>query len=491
MINLKKESIWIQGIKNTPCSKLKQNIYCDVLIIGGGLSGISTAFELRNSKQKVVLIERNKIGFGVSSRTTGKLTYLQGLAYQELEKTFNSKVADLYLKSQKEAIQKVVDNVKNYAIDCDLERNHSITFTYDKSEIPFFQKEEAILKRNHVPYQIKNTNGLEQVAYAIEVDDTYVFHPVKYILALKKILLKEGFSIYENTKALTLAKQEEGYLVQTEEGSIKAKKVIICTHYPYFTIPGFLPLRSHIERSYLVAGQVNQSQKINAITSSKKTVSFRYHQPKENYLLYVSHSHKLGNNLDYKRNYDLSIEDAKPYLKEIDYVWQNHDIMTEDHLPLIGRLQKNNPNLFIATGFNTWGMTNGVLSGKILSDLVEGKENPYEQLFLPYRGFTWNAIKSLTVDTAHSTKTYALSHLKNYYSFYLDEVEIKKIEGKKCGIYIDEEGKHHIVKALCPHLKCGLTFNTFAKTWDCPCHGSRFTMDGDCIEGPSLYSIKF
>ncbi len=489
---MKKESIWIQGIRPKVLPPLKKRIKADILIVGGGLAGISTAFELakKETNKKIVLIERDKVGFGSSSNTTGKLTYLQELNLSKIEGTFGSSAADLYLQSQKEAIATVQKNVLDYHINCNLESNSSITFTYDKNEIPSFQKEEEILSRNHVNYEIKNSNGLEKVPYAVEVNDTFVFHPVKYILALKELCLKQGIEIYEHTEALTLKKEEDGYTVDTLEGSIKATKVIICTQYPFFTIPGFMPLRSYIERSYLVAGNYNKPLKVNAITASNPTTSFRFHKDKKNYLLYVGTSHKLGNNLNYVENYDNVLHDARNYLKEVDYVWQNHDIMTNDHLPLIGQLKKDDPHLFIATGFNTWGMTNGVISGKILSDLVLGEENIYQELFLPYRGIHLETIKNFMVDTIHSTKTYALSHLKNYYSFYLDEVKITSLDGKKCGIYIDSSGKYHTVHPICPHLKCGLTFNLFTKTWDCPCHGSRFTMDGECIQGPSLYNIN-
>ena len=176
-------------------------------------------------------------------------------------------------------------------------------------------------------------------------------------------------------------------------------------------------------------------------------------------------------------------------MPNVDYIWQNQDIMTNDYLPLIGRLQKNNDHLYIATGYNTWGMTNGVIAGKVIRDLILGEENPYAFLFAPYRGIHFDQIKNFTLDAYQSGKSYAISKLKNYYSFYLDEVKIKKKKGKKLGIYIDEDGKYHIVSTICPHMKCSLTFNMFQKTWDCPCHGSRFDMDGKCIEGPSLKDI--
>lgn len=486
---MRKESIWLEGIKSKITPKLTKGITTDILIIGGGLAGMSTAFSLRDQNKDIVLIDKYKVGHGASANTTGKLTFLQGLIYQKLEANFGPVITDLYLKSQQEAINIVEQNVINYHIDCNLEGVSSMTFTDQLQDLKKFQKEELILVRNKIAYKIKDRTPLEKVSYAIEVKNTAVFHPLKYILELKRLCLKSGISIYENTRALTLKKTSYGYLVDTEEGYIKAKKVVICTHYPFFTVPGLIPFRTHIERSYLLAGKLSKSKKVSAISSGNPLKTMRYHQDRHPYLLYGAESHKLGTKLDYQNNYDNLIHQSKKYLNHIDYIWQNQDVMTNDSLPLIGKLEKDDDTLLVATGFNTWGMTNGVIAGQLLADLLLGKENKYEKLFAPYRGMSFDKIKNFIITSFETTKTYALSHCKNYFSFYLNEIKITTLNGKKVGIYIDEDGKYHTVSHNCPHLKCGLTFNMFMKTWDCPCHGSRFTIDGTCIEGPSVHDI--
>lgn len=487
---MKKKSLWLEGINPKTTTKLTKGITTDILIIGGGIAGISTAFELRNCGKEITLIDQNKVGFGVSAHTTGKLTFLQELIYQKLEANFGYEISKLYLQSQKEAIEIVKQNVINYHIDCNYEGVSSYVFTNSLKEIKKFQKEELFLSKNKISYQIKNKLPIKNVEYALEVKDTAVFHPVKYILELKRLCLKEKVKIYENTKAISLKEEENGYLVDTEEGYIRAKQVILCCHYPYFTIPGIIPFRTHIERSYLCAGEIKNRKKFSAISSNLPTQSLRYHKDKKNYLLYVGNSHKLGNNLDYEKNYQSLIEQSKDFFQNVDYIWQNQDIITSDYLPLIGRLQKENNRLYIATGFNTWGMTNGVIAGKVLADLIQGKSNSYEKLFAPYRGMSVDKIKNLTLDAFQNGKSYVISKIKDYYSFYLDDIKIETLNGKKVGIYIDEDGKYHIVSRICPHLKCSLTFNMFQKTWDCPCHGSRFDIDGNCIQGPSIYHIK-
>ena len=486
---MQKESLWKQYQNHRRYPALTTGITCDVLIIGGGITGISCAFELSNSNQKIVLIDQNQIGQGITSGTTGKLTYLQNGIYQKLLHTFGEEIALTYYQSQKEAIQTVEKYVNQYHIDCNFQKDISYLFATTRKEEDTLQIEKAFFKRNQIPYIYEKTNPFCRSRGAIKVPDTAVFHPLKYLYHLAELAYKRGVQIYEKTKAVGFKDYENNVIVDTERGYIRTKKVVFACHYPFFLLPGLFPLRAHIERSYVCAGKVKDAGHGNAINPSNPTYSFRYHKDKNKFLIYCGASHKLGDHLDYQENYRLLTEQAKEFMPNVDYIWQNQDIMTNDYLPLIGRLQKNNDHLYIATGYNTWGMTNGVIAGKVIRDLILGEENPYTFLFAPYRGIHFDQIKNFTLDAYQNGKSYAISKLKNYYSFYLDDVKIRKKKGKKLGIYIDEDGKYHIVSTICPHMKCSLTFNMFQKTWDCPCHGSRFDMDGKCIEGPSLKDI--
>ena len=164
--------------------------------------------------------------------------------------------------------------------------------------------------------------------------------------------------------------------------------------------------------------------------------------------------------------------------------------MTPDYLPYIGNVYKNDNSLLIATGFNKWGMTNGTIAGKILSDIVLDKDNKYIELFSLHRKITKDKVKNLIVYNYLNAKTYILTKIKKEYTFYHENIEIKTVEGKKIGIYTDKKNTKHMVYITCPHLKCNLIFNSIDKTWDCPCHGSRFDIDGNILFGPSVYDIK-
>ncbi len=480
---MKEKSIWMENLKTETYSSLKNDIECKILIIGGGIAGISTAFELKDEKD-VVLIDKGKIGYGVTSHTTGKLTYLQSTVYTDIENVHGFKVALNYLNSQKEAINHIKDIISKYKIDCDLSPNDSYLFTYENKEN--LDKQKSFLKRAKVPFEeTKLPINIPSIS-AIKVKDTYVFNPLKYINKLKDIISQSGVKIYENTTAIDLDKTNDGYIINTKNGHIKTKKLIICTHYPFFVIPGLMPLKLSLEKSYALSAPY-KNQNWNAINIDKETYSIRFYK---NNIIVGGYSHPLYNNLDYQKEEDKLINffnkhfNVKPQM-----VWQTHDLTAHDYLPMIGFLNKKDPNLLIAMAFNKWGMTNGVLAGTILADLVCGQENKCENLFRIDRKPSLEKTLNFITNNFMIGKTYIGTKLSKNKPFY-NHSYVTKIDGKSCGVYVDENGKKHVVSNICPHLKCSLIFNNSTKTWDCPCHGSRFDIDGNLIEGPSVFDIK-
>lgn len=246
-----------------------------------------------------------------------------------------------------------------------------------------------------------------------------------------------------------------------------------------------MPLKSHIEKSYIKAFTIDKNNKFSSISTSSPTVSTRYHTDKNiNYQLYLTNSH----NTCIKEN---DLENFKPLLKNRpDFIWSNKDIITNDLLPFIGALN-NDQTLLIGTGYNTWGMTNGTLAGKILADIILNKPNKYLELFKPTRKINLGKVLNFPLILISNVWSFTKSKLIVQKKWYPKNVIFKKENGQNIAIYIDENKKEHVVYNKCPHLKCGLIFNEIEKTWDCPCHGSRFDIDGNSIEGPSNYSIKY
>ncbi len=483
-------SIWedFQSAENFPSPKIKKQLETDILIIGGGITGISTAYFLMDSPLKVTIIDKSYIGKGITCKTTAKLNYLQGTIYQDIEKSFSTKTSKCYFDSQRESIDLIKNIIEKENIHCDLEKCNSFIFTKENQGITKINKEKQLLESWGVKCNVVNQLPIHfPIKYGLEVQDTYTFHPLKYINELR-IKVQEKVKIYEQTIALEITKEKNIFKVKTNDGIITAKYVIVACHYPFFIKPGFIPIKTYIKREYVNSSKFKlDSKPFTAISIDTNLHSIRFYK---NYIIYGSNQHRLTNKIDYKKNYQQSSNDFKRlFSKEPEYTWMNQDIISNDNLPIIGIMHKKEPNLLIATAFNAWGMTNGTIAAKILSDIIMKKPNSYIKLFDPQRITTTGIIQSI-IGAIHYSKAYIQTTIKKNPTFYNEHVYIMKINGKYYGIYFDYSGKKHIVEHKCPHMMCNLVFNDKEKTWDCPCHGSRFDIEGNIIEGPANYSIK-
>ena len=475
------KTIWTDEIKRDDIKILNKNINVDVLIIGGGITGLSTAYHLINSGLKVCLVERDIIGCGTTSKTTGKITYLQDLIYQKISLYNNKDKAKIYLKSQKEAISIIKNIIKKYNISCDFLKVNSYVYTNNNKNIKKLTKEYQFFKDNNIKINSGEKLPIDiKSKFYISVNDTYVFHPMKYLNKLKQICEENDIKVYENTNVIKCEKNSDSYLCKTDNNTIKAKKVVFASHYPYFTVPFLMPIKSYIEKSYIVATKVDNKIKVSGITNDKTNFSFRSHSDKQNnYLICLGKSHNLREEKDDNKMFNNLCKENKIINNPL-YEWTNHDIITSDYLPYIGKINKSD-NLFIATGYNTWGMTNGTIAGKVISDLIMNKNNEYVDLFNPNRDMNLGKI----INTPNNIYSSIKAILKTKIKTYNNNTVYKIKDGKNVATY----NNYHI-KNTCPHLKCGLIFNNKEKTWDCPCHGSRFDLNGKCINGPSKYDIK-
>lgn len=484
------KSLWLKNIKEKALPRLKEDIKTDILIIGGGITGLSTAYFLKDGNKDIVLVEQNKIGHGTTAKTTGKLTYLQGTVYQKIENIYGIDIAKKYLESQKVAIDLVKEIIIKNNIKCDYQSNSSYVFT-NKSDLKI-NNEIQVFKKMNVPYKIRKTLPIAfPCKYAIRIEDSAVFHPIKYLMQLKEICLQSNIKLYENTMIKQLKKTSNGYIAYTDKYKIEANKVVLACHYPFFLKPGFFPLKTYLKKAYVTASLIDETKRFNAINEDKSVHSIRYYSDNKDYIIYTSESRNLGNNIDNEKKYkDMFWKTNSNISDKIKYYWFNYDVMTSDYMPLIGYYEKYNNDLLIGTGYNSWGMTNGTLAGKIISDLIMENENEYIDLFNPNRNTNLLKILNVINYNLKTSSSFILSKLKNNYDFYPSNVKVITKNGIKYGIYTDENKKEHIVYNKCPHMKCDLIFNNVDKTWDCPCHGSRFNINGKVIKGPSVYSIE-
>ena len=330
------KSIWEKYSKKTEIKILKNNLDIDVAIVGGGMTGLSTGYFLKNSNLKACIFERGKIAEEITSKTTGKITFLQENILTEIENIYSRNRAEKYYKSQKCAIELINNIIEENNIECDLKKVDSYCFATNKSDIKKIRREENILKSfgEEVESIKKLPDGLE-VDYGIKVSNTFVFNPIKYLYAIKK-RIKDDINIYENSKVTKIEKQDNNYILTINNYKVRAKKVVIASHYPYFLFPYLMPLKCSLEKSYIGVFKTVEKCDFSAISYSNPVLSLRYLEEKEEkYKFILTNSHNISVKPNEKENF------SKLKSKNPSYLWSNIDIITKDYMPYIGEIDKN------------------------------------------------------------------------------------------------------------------------------------------------------
>lgn len=469
-MNMENKSVWSKYLKNNEKS-LKKDIECDVLIIGGGLSGILTAFYLNDSNLNVVLVERNTIGSGISSKMTAKATPLQDILTKISEQNL-----DLYIKSQLEGLKLLKNNILNNKIECDFLKNDSYLFTTKKTNVKKLRKIESHLDNNQINYKEVDFPFPEvDSKLAIKINDSYEINPIKYINEIKKLTTNVNF--YENTNVLEVIKEDNLYITKTNNNKIISKKIVFATNYPYFLKPLFFPLKVRLEKSYIAYGTANfkLENRFNAINIDKHVESIRFYKDK---MIYLRCSRLLANHVNDTKCFETLLDNK--ILTNYENLWSNIDIITNDYLPIIGSVFKD---LYILTGYNTWGILSSHIGAKMIASMILKKKRylKYQELFKPRKRITLKKFANSSLNIYENVNGFMKGiFAKNKLVFY----------SKDHAMYVSSDGNCYVVKRKCPHMKCNLLFNEVELTWDCPCHASRFDLFGNVIAGPSKYDIK-
>lgn len=489
------ESYWMDTTPSTSWEPLTGDTRVDVAVIGGGIAGLTAAAEIKARGMSVAVLEADRVAASVTGYTTAKLTALHTLKYAHLEKHFGATGARTYAESQQAAVEHVAAQVASAGIDCDFERQAAYTYALTEQDVDSIRAEVAAANRAGLPAEFVSDSALPyDFAGAIRVTGQAQFHPRRYLLHVAAGIPGEGSAIYERTRVTSV---DEGApcTIKTEGGTVVADHVIVATHYPILD-RALLFSRLEPHRDVVVAAPIDAANAPEGmfISTESNTRSVRTAPlaDGQRLLIVTGEPWKPGQEPDVASRYEkLAAWTTERFgIREFTHRWSTQDNRTTDQVPYIGPLHIGAKNTYVATGFGGWGMSNGTLSGLLLADLVTGVDNPWASLYDPRRVKPVTEAKKFAAANFDVAKRFITDRLKTSYTDSVDSVPpgdgaIVRIDGEKVAVHRDETGELHAVSAVCTHLGCIVAFNNAEKSWDCPCHGSRFGTDGTVLQGPA------
>ena len=429
-------SVWQDKSQIDKFTTLNGEVKTDVLVIGGGIAGVLTAYFLHQWGVPYFLVEKERICGKTTANTTAKITFQHSLVYHKLLKSMGEEKAKMYFAANKAAFDEYALLCKN--IDCDYE----IKDNYVYSQCSRQKLEDEISAVSKIGYTAQLVEKLPLpvcTVGAVKFENQAQFNPLKFIAGISK-----GLNIYENT----FVREIEDNTAVTDKGKIRAKKIIVTTHFPFINKHGLYFLKLYQHRSYVIA--LENAENVNGmyVDESQKGMSFRNY---ENLLLLGGGAHRTGKNGGCWEELRVFAKTNFPQARE-KYHWATQDCMSLDGVPYIGKYSKSTNNLYVAAGFNKWGMTSSMAAARILADLCTEGHNEYAEVFCPSRSILKPQLFVNAFEATANMLTFS--------------------------------------KKRCPHLGCALKFNRAEKSWDCACHGSRFDENGKVIDNPANGNLQ-
>lgn len=495
------KSYWLDSINRESFPSLDETIQVDVGIVGAGITGITTAYLLAKQGLDVCLIDQQRIIDGTTARTTAKITAQHGLIYDEIIKHYGLEFAQSYYTANEEAARFIDELIKNNNIECNYEPHDSYIYTNEESYIQQLENEYEAYERIGIEGRLLDTCNLPiPVKKVLQMKHGATFHPLRYLQVLLQHCIDQGVKIYEQTRAVNVEYAKHPMIITENGVRIICSYVVQATNYPFYDGTGFYPTKMYADRAYAVAVKtetlIDEGIYINAETPTRSLRMVNVNG--ERALLVAGENHKVGQS---KKNttshYEALYRFANTHfnVKQTLYHWSAQDLTTLDKLPYVGRVAKGNNNVFVATGFRKWGMTNGTNAALLIRDMIMENENPLIDLFSPSRELKFDpSIKKFITYNTDVAKHLIQGKLnrppKEIEPLAKGEAKVIKYENERAGVYKDDQGKVHIVDTTCTHLGCELNWNDAEKSWDCPCHGSRFTYTGKVLHGPAVQDLK-
>ena len=492
------ESLWIATTEEPGFGPLDAPIEVDAAVLGAGITGLTTALLLKSAGLRVAVVEAGGVSRATTGHTTAKVSAQHGLIYDTLRSKFGEDGARAYAEANMAGLELVAALVEEHQIACDLERRPAYAYTEQDSQVSQIEQEVEAAKKAGLPASYTEETDLPwPVKAAVRFDDQAQFHPRRYCLALARALEGDGSRVYEHTRALDV---EEGTtcIVKTERHDVRAAYVVLATHLPFLDRGGFFA-KCHPEREYALAVALEQPvPKGMYLSVEQPTRSVRQHPVEGGELLILSgDSHKPGEHDDTSKHYAALEQFAADRfaVRSVDYRWSTQDYMPVDQVPYIGKLRRRSERLFVATGFKKGGMTNGTVAGRVISDQILGRENPWTELFDPNRVKPLASASEFVKENVSVARHFFGDRITRRAPVAIDQLgpgegQVTAVGAKQLAVSRDGEGNLHAVSARCTHMGCIVNWNAAEQTWDCPCHGSRFASDGAVLEGPAVTALE-
>lgn len=497
--NLTSKSYWLDSTSQTNYPTLNKDIQADVAVIGGGITGITAACLLKNDGLKVALIEADRIAQGTTGHTTAFVTSQHNMIYNKLINNFGFEKAKQYADANQKAIDFIENMIDKYSIDCDFYRLPAYTYITDETYIDQAKAEAEAAKSLGIDAKfVENLNLPFPIKGSVCFENQAQFHPRKYLLKIAENISDKDNQIYEHTRIVDI-ERDDLYTLVTDTGfKISAPKVVLASHFPFYDGLGLYFAKLRPQRSYVVTAKVkNELPKGTFVAGGNEGWYFRSQKYRDGQMLIVGgQDHKTAHGGDMAKHY-LNLKNYAENTFDVDkflYVWSTQDYITIDGVPYAGRLTSESENIYVGTGYGEWGMTNGTAAAGIIRDLIVRGESPYEEIYSPSRSVLTNGFANLVKENFDVAAQLIKGKLQTgEYDIDLknDEAKVVELDGDRYGAYKDKNGNLHLVDITCTHLGCELKWNSAEKTWDCPCHGSRFTFEGDIVEGPAVTRLNY
>jgi glycine/D-amino acid oxidase-like deaminating enzyme/nitrite reductase/ring-hydroxylating ferredoxin subunit len=488
-----KHSLWLDGAAGSEPRTLDRDMTVDVAVIGGGIAGLTTALLLKRGGARVAVLEAGRVGHGVTGCNTAKVTALQGTVYTTIRGRHGEDAAADYAGASAAAVERVATLAREEDIACDLHRRDAFTYAADASELEAVEQEAAAAGGAGLPVELVDGPDLPYpVTAAVRLAGQLEFHPVRYVEGLAAAVEGDGSFVAEGVRALEVS-EGSPCVVRTTTRTVTADRVVVATHYPFLD-RGLFFSRLEPQRSYCLAARVRgplpQGMSINAGSPTRSVRSYG------DTLVLGGEGHATGSTQATPQRFAALEAFARRHwhVEAITHRWSAQDPIPHDHLPLIGPYTPLSSRLFVATGFMKWGLSGGTLAGMVLSELLAGREDPWAGRFDPAR-VSLRSAPQLAQLNAKAGAHMVGDRLRPAQAGSAEDVppgEAREVRDGlgKTGVYRDEQGGLHGVSLRCTHLGCLVRFNAAERSWDCPCHGSRFDVDGRVLEGPATHPLQ-